>query len=395
MGKKAYALVLALFTLLGLLGGCSQGGANSAAPAGEGAGGKVKVGWVGSLSGDQAVWGQCESEAVKMYFEKLNAEGGLLGNQVEVVAYDTRGDATETVNAVKRLTGQDKVIAIIGPNTSGAAIAMSSVLDEVHVPAIITVATNPKVTVNDDGSVKPYMFRVCFIDPYQGAVGAGFSYDVLEAKKAAILYDVGDDYSQGISEYFEKTFVEKGGEVVAKEAFKTGDVDFRPQLTKIKTGAPDVIFMPFSYKEVALATAQARELGIDSTFIGTDTWPSEQLFNMAKEAVQGSYIVNHLDFADPTVKEVQDMYKERTGKDSEINGYLAWDACTMLTEGVNAADSLNPEQIAKALEDTDFAGVTGNIIIGKDTHNPEGKEAAIIKIEGDSYIFVQRYSPEK
>ncbi|HAS92414.1 MAG TPA: ABC transporter substrate-binding protein, partial [Clostridiales bacterium] len=175
-----------------------------------------------------------------------------------------KGDATEAVNATKRLITQDGVCAIIGPNASGQAIAISSVLEEYKVPDISTVGTNPKVTVNDDGSVKEFNFRVCFIDPYQGAVAAGYAYDRLGLRNAAVLYDVASDYSQGFTEFFEKTFTEKGGKIVAKEGFKSGDQDFRPQLSKINGENPDMILMPYYYKEVALSANQARELGIDA-----------------------------------------------------------------------------------------------------------------------------------
>lgn len=352
---------------------------------------KVKVGWIGSLTGDQAVWGQCESSTVKMVIDDLNKDGGLLGKQVELVTYDTRGDATEAVNAVKRLTGQDKVIGIIGPNASGQAIPISSVLEEMKVPDIATVATNPKVTIVD-GKVKPYNFRVCFIDPYQGAAAAGYAVDILKAKKAAILYDVSDDYSQGLTQFFEETFTAKGGEIVDKEAFKTGDVDFRAQLTKIKATNPDVIFMPYFFKEVALSSKQARELGIKATLMGGDGWPSEQLISMAKDAVEGSYFVNHLDFNDPEVATFREKYKTTFGKDVELNGFLAYDATNMLIDAVKRANSFDTELITAALETTNIKGITGQIVIGKDTHNPENKDAAIIKIVNGEYIFQQKYA---
>ncbi len=387
--KKALALLMiGLFTLSIGLTGCGrkdESATTASTPD------KVKVGWIGSLTGDQAVWGQCESSTVKMVIDDLNKSGGLLGREVELIAYDTRGDATEAVNAVKRLTGQDKVIGIIGPNASGQAIPISSVLEEMKVPDIATVATNPKVTVVD-GKVKPYNFRVCFIDPYQGAAAAGYAADVLKAKKAAVLYDVSDDYSQGLTEFFEKTFTEKGGEIVSKEAFKTGDVDFRAQLTKIKATNPDVIFMPYFFKEVALSTKQARELGIKATFMGGDGWPSEQLISMAKDAVEGAYFVNHLDFNDPEVASFRDKYKSTFGKDVELNGFLAYDATNMLIDAVKRADSFDTVKITAALETTNMKGITGKIVIGKDTHNPENKDAAIIKIVNGEYIFQQKYA---
>jgi branched-chain amino acid transport system substrate-binding protein len=381
--KKALALVLTgIFALsLGLTGcGNSQKASDT-----------VKIGWIGSLTGDQAVWGICESNTVKMVIDDLNKSGGLLGKQVQLVAYDTRGDATEAVNAVKRLTGQDKVIGIVGPNASGQAIPISSVLEEMKVPDIATVATNPKVTIVD-GKVKPYNFRVCFIDPYQGAAAAGYAFDVLGAKSAAILYDVADDYSQGLTQFFEKTFTEKGGKIVAKEAFKTGDVDFRAPLTKIKESKPDVIFMPYFFKEVALSSKQARELGIKATLMGGDGWPSEQLISMAKDAVEGSYFVNHLDFNDPEVAGFRAKYKTTFGKDVELNGFLAFDATNMLIDAVKRANSFDTTKITAALETTNMTGITGKIIIGKDTHNPENKDAAIIKIVNGQYIFQQKYA---
>ncbi|MDF2671750.1 MAG: transporter substrate-binding protein [Clostridiales bacterium] len=393
MKKRIFSyLVVTIMILSTFLTGCSNSANNIT---NEKKDKVVKVGWIGSLSGDQAVWGQCESSTVKMMFEDLNANGGLLGAKFEVIAYDTRGDAQEAVNAVKRLTSQDKVIAIIGPNASGQAIPISSVLEEMKVPDIATVATNPKVTVVD-GKVKPYNFRVCFIDPYQGAVAAGFAIDVLKAKSAAILYDVADDYSQGLSQFFIETFEKKGGKIVAKEGFKTGDTDFRAQLTKIKETNPEIIFMPYFFKEVALSAKQARELGITATLMGGDGWPSEQLLSMAQDAVDGSYIVNHLDFDDPDVQTFKTKYKEKYGKDVELNGYLAHDASLMLIEAIKKANSLDSVAIRDALEKIDIKGITGKITIGSNTHNPENKDAAIIKLDKSTstgYKFVQKYSP--
>ncbi|MEA4884815.1 MAG: ABC transporter substrate-binding protein [Clostridia bacterium] len=352
----------------------------------------VKLGWVGSLTGDQAIWGQCEFNTVKMLAEELNAAGGLLGAKVEVVGYDHRGDAMEAVNVVRRLTSQDKVVTIIGPNASGHAIPIASVLEQMKVPDIATVATNPKVTVVD-GKVKPFNFRVCFIDPYQGAVAAGYAFDVLKCRKAAVLYDVADDYSQGLTEFFIKTFTDKGGKIVAREAFKGGDTDFRAQLSKIKASNPEIIFMPYFFKEVALSANQARELGIKCTLMGGDGWPSEILIEMAKDAVNNCYLVNHLDFDDPDVKEFKDRYTAKYKRAVELNGFLAYDAFLMFVDAVKRAGSFDPVAIKDALETTNIQGITGTIRINKATHNPEGKEAAIIKIVDGKYVFQQKYAP--
>lgn len=385
MKKKILCLVSVLLIFTFVLSAC--GGTGTNAPAGD----TIKIGWIGSLTGDQAVWGTCESNTVKVLVEEVNANGGILGKQVEGIYYDTKGDAAEAVNAVKRLITQDKVVAIIGPNASGQAISISAVLEQYKVPDIATVATNPKVTVGEDGKVKPYNFRVCFIDPYQGAVAAGYAYDRLGLKNAAILYDVASDYSQGFTEFFEKTFTEKGGKIVAKEGFKEGDVDFRPQLSKIKEANPDVILMPYYYKEVALSANQARELGIDATLIGGDGWPSEQLMEMAADAIEGSYIVNHLDFNDPEVKPLQDAYKAKYNLPMELNGYMAHDAFKLLEAAIKDANSSDPVKITESLTKVTVEGVTGTIKISEEDHNPSGKQAAIVKIESADYIFQEKY----
>ncbi len=389
--KKAISVLLVMMLVLGLLSGCTA----STTSTGSGSEAEViKVGWIGSLTGDQAVWGTCEFNTVQMLVDDANANGGWLGKQIELIGYDTKGDSLEAVNAVKRLVGQDKVVAIIGPNASGQAIAISQVLEEAGVPDIATVATNPKVTVDENGNTKPYNFRVCFIDPYQGAVAAGYAYEILGLKKAAILYDVADEYSQGLTEFFEKTFVELGGEIVAKEAFKFGDVDFRPQLSSIKEKDPEIIFMPYFFKEVALSSTQARELGINAVLMGGDGWTSEQLLEMAGDSVQGSYVVNHLDFEDPDVQDFKNAYMTKYNSAVELNGYLAYDAFKLLEASVNKAGVADSKKIKDAMETAEVQGITGKIKINAQTHNPEGKDAAILKIDQNKYVFQMKYSVE-
>ncbi len=384
MSKRFLTLISVVLIFTMIVTACSNG---TGAPEEE----TIKIGWIGSLTGDQAVWGTCESNTVKMLIEEVNASGGILGKQVEGIYYDTKGDAAEAVNATKRLASQDKVVAIIGPNASGQAIAISSVLEEYKVPDISTVGTNPKVTVNDDGSVKEFNFRVCFIDPYQGAVAAGYAYDRLGLRNAAVLYDVASDYSQGFTEFFEKTFIEKGGKIVAKEGFKEGDVEFKPQLSKIKDANPDMILMPYYYKEVALSANQARELGIDAVLIGGDGWPSEQLMTMAADAIEGSYIVNHLDFNDPEVKPLQEKYTAKYNLPMELNGYMAHDAFLLLKAAIEDAGVADPVKIAESLTKVTVQGVTGTIKLSPEDHNPIGKEAAIVRVENADYIFQEKY----
>ncbi|MDD3981147.1 MAG: ABC transporter substrate-binding protein [Spirochaetales bacterium] len=383
--KRTLMAVAVVLTIVLL--GCAGGGKSDT----------IKVGWFGALTGDQAVWGENEFNTVKMLFEEYNNTGGIeVGGKkykLEAIGYDNKGDAQEAVNVVKRLTGQDKVVAILGPNASGNAIPIAPVLEQAKVPDIATVATNPKVTVLD-GKVKPYNFRVCFIDPYQGAVAAGYAFDKLGATKAAILYDVSDDYSQGLREFFKINFEKKGGTIVADESFNAGDVDFRPQLSKIKAANPDIIFMPYFFKEVALSANQARELGITQVMMGGDGWPSEQLISMGGASVEGCYFVNHLDYADPAVQDYKARYLAKYGKETELNGFLVHDAVLVLVAALQKAGKANGEAIAKALEGIEVQGITGTIKISPETHNPEGKDAAILKIVGGQYVFQEKYAAQ-
>lgn len=391
--KKLLVVLLALIMVLSMsaCGGSSTGG-DAKEP--------IKIGWVGPLTGDQAVWGKCESQTLEMLIEQKNEEGGLLGRKLELVKYDTKGDVNETINVTKRLVSQDKVAAIIGPNASAGAIAMAGVLTQAKTAGIATVATNPKVTVNDDGSLNEYSYRVCFIDPYQGSVAASYAAKQLNFKNAAILYDVSSDYAQGFRQYFVETFKKAGGTIVADEAFNSGDTDFKPQLTKIKKANPEVVLLPGMYKETALIANQARDLGINAVLMGGDGWPSEKLNEMAGKAIEGSYVVNHLDYNDPEAKPLQDAYRAKYGADAgiELNAYMAHDAFLIVCAAIEKAGTANPEDVAKALTEVQIKGLTGNIKLSKETHNPDGKEAAIQKYTYENgkanLIFVQKYSPE-
>lgn len=354
----------------------------------------IKIGWFGALSGDQAVWGTAERNGFQLMFEKINAAGGILGRQVEFINYDDKGDQLEAVNVVKRLIKEDKVVAVLGSNSSGRNIAVAPIGEEAHVPIIATYATNPKVTQPTPDTLNQYTFRVCFTDPYQGAVMANFAFNDLKATKAAVLYEISSDYSVGVSDYFKQEWAKLGGELVAAEAFKTGDVEFRAQLTKIKDANPDVIIMPFLYKEVALATKQARDLGITATFIGGDGWPSSELLTMAGEAVEGSYLVDHTDVNMEQVKDWRAEYKARYGIDFEVNAIMAHDAVLVLKAAIEKAGSTDPEKIKIALETMDAVeGYTGSIRIDPKTHNPIGKSAAIIAITDGKFSLFKVVAP--
>jgi len=352
----------------------------------------IKIGNFGAISGDQAIWGQAEANGLKMTADQINKAGGILGRQVEIITYDDKGDQLEAVNAVKRLINEDHVSAIIGTNSSGRNMAVDPVAEAGRVAVLSTFATNPKVTVPEPGKVRRYTFRACFIDPYQGQVIAEFAFKDLKAKNAAILYEISSDYSVGLRDYFKQSFGKLGGKIVADEAFKSGDVDFRAQLTKIKAAKPDVILMPFLYKEVALASKQARDLGIKAIKLGGDGWPSNGLLQMAATAVEGSYFVNHGDLDQPNVQEYRKQYMQMFGKDMEVNSIMAHDALFTIKAAIEKAGSTDSDAIRGALENIkNVKGFLGVINMDPLTHNPIGKAACIIKISNGKFVFFKQF----
>ena len=385
--KKLIALTLTCLMLATLFVGCGskdEGGGSD--------GDVIKLGWMGSLTGDQAAFGTCESQTVQMLVDDLNANGGLLGKQVKLFCYDTKGDAQEAVNVAKRLCAQDKVCAIIGPNASGQCIAIQSVLDQYKISDMSTVATNEKVTVqtvDDTPVLKEYNFRVCFIDPVQGRIAASFIADYLGYDKAATLYDVNDDYAQGLKDNFIAVYTEKGGTVVAEEGYTAGDTDFTAQLTKIKEAQPQIIFTPIFYQDFIMIHKQARTLGIDLAMVGGDGCASEVLFDAA-DAVDGSYVINHVSLTDPAGESFRKEYAEKyNGAKMELNGYMAHDAFLTWVAAVEKAGSDDPQAITDAYTQITVEGLTGTIKISPEDHNPVDKAGCVERIDGanKTYIF--------
>jgi branched-chain amino acid transport system substrate-binding protein len=316
-----------------------------------------------------------------------------LGRKLEIVAYDNRADRLEAVNVAKRLVEQDKVVAIIGPAQSGVANAIREVNNSAKVPLIATTATNPKVTVNDNGSVVPYTFRVCFIDPFQGTVAAQFAYKDLKAKTAAILYDVGDEYSQFLGKYFVDAFEKAGGKITTNEAFRSGELDFRAQLGKIKYGNPDVVFIPTMQKEAALAAKQARDLGIKAKLLGGDGWGSPDLFDLAGPAIEGSYFVNIAALEDPSIQDFIKDYRARYKEDPVLpNPVLAYDAVLWLVDALKRAGTTDGEKLKAAMEQTkNLQVLTGKLTIDPKTHNPLNKPAVIQETKGGKFGYVKTF----
>jgi len=355
----------------------------------------VKIGWFGPETGDSALWGQAELATVQMMAEDYNAKGGItVGGKkykVEIVAYDDKGDSVEAVNVTKRLISQDKVVAIVGAQGSGEAIPVAPIVNEAKIPLVCSTATNPKVTVNDNGSINAFVFRACFTDPYQGKVAAYFANQKLGKKKAAIFMTIDDPYSTGLSQFFKENFEKAGGKVVAEVSYTSGEKDFRAPLTKIKAANPDVIFIPAYYNDVALAAKQARELGIKQILLGGDGWPSDNLVSLAGKSLEGCMFVNHLDFDGAAAKPMRDEYKAKYGKNAELNSYMVHDALVMVVDAMQRAKSVEPVAIQKALTTCDMQGITGHIKIGPN-HDPVGKEAWLIKIVGPDMKFQEKFA---
>ena len=376
------SLMLVSVLLSALLAGCAPAKPET-----------IKVGNLVALTGPSATWGQSENNALMLAVEKINAAGGVAGKQIEVIAYDSRADKLEAVNVVKRMVEQDKVVAIIGPGQSGVANAVKEVNNSAKVPLIATTATNPTVTVADDGSVVPYTFRTCFIDPFQGTVAAQFSLKDLGATKAATLYDVGDEYSQFLSKYFIEAFEKGGGTIVAAEAFRSGELDFRAQLGKIKAGEPDVIFIPTMQKEAALAAKQARDLGITADLIGGDGWGSPDIFELSGGAIEGGYFVNLAAMEDPLIQDWLVEYRAKFNADPVLpNPIMAVDAMMWLADALERTNGVGGEALMKALEDTkNLQVLTGVLTMDPKTHNPLNKPAVIQQCVDGEFIYVKTF----
>lgn len=353
----------------------------------------IKIGHAVALTGGSAMWGQAEKNALDMEIEKINAAGGVLGKKLELVAYDTKADQAEAVNVTKRLIG-DKVCAIIGPGQSGVAIAMTSVTEPAGVPFVGTTATNPKVTMDDaTNKVRKTAFRACFIDPFQGAVAAQFALKDLNAKTAAVLIDVGSDYSQGLKQYFVEAFIKGGGTVVAEEAFRTDELDYRAILGKIKEKNPDVLFIPTMQKEAGMAMKQARDLGLTCKFLGGDGWASPELIQLGGPATEGSYYVNLASLSDPQIQDWIKAYKAKYNIDPTMpNPVLAVDALLAIVDAIKQAKSTDSAKIIEQLEKTkDLQVLSGKLTIDPATHNPLNKPAVIEGVKGGQFVFVKRF----
>lgn len=349
----------------------------------------IKIGEFASLTGKQASFGQTNHRGAVFAVEEINAAGGVLGRKIELVTEDTRSVQGEAATGVKKLLARDKVVAVVGETGSSAALEAAPLCQAARVPMISAAATNPRVTEAGD-----YIFRACFIDPFQGTVLAKFARQTLNIRRVALLVSNGSAYSVGLAKYFREHFTGNGGEIVAEQKYSDGDKDFRAQLTAIKTAQPDAIFASGDYAESALICVQARQLGLTVPIFGGDTWDSPALVEIGGQSVEGGYFSAHFspDSSDPAVQTFVQRFRARWGAPPDTGTSLGYDAVKVLADAIRRAGTTDGAKLRAALATTkNFPGVTGRITI--DAQRNASKEAVIFTVKGGKFVYVESVAP--
>jgi len=347
------------------------------------------IGEYGSLTGSTATFGISARNGIDLAVEEVNAAGGVLGRPVKVIVEDDAGKPEEAAAAVTKLVNQDRVIAVVGEVASTRSLAGARVCQPAGVPMVTPASTNPQVT-----EVGDFVFRTCFIDPFQGTVMAKFARDHLKVERVAILRDIKNDYSVGLADFFKKTFAELGGKLVGDESYSEGDTDFRAQLTNLKATNPQALFVPGYYTEVGLIARQAREKGLTVPLMGGDGWDSPKLAEIAGDAVNGCYFSNHytVESTEPRVQEFVKSYKAKYNEVPDAMAALGYDAAKILFNALATAGSTDAKAIRDALAATkDFTGVTGTITIDKDRNAV--KPAVVLEMKGGKQTYVTTVEP--
>jgi branched-chain amino acid transport system substrate-binding protein len=350
----------------------------------------VKIGCISPLTGDVKTFGESQKNGFFLALEEYAKTGRYRINPLVV---DDRNDPTEGANGALKLITQDKALAFMGPLTSKVSIPVSEIAEKYKVPMVTGAATNQKVTVYE-GKRKEYIFRACYIDPFQGSVAASFALNNLKAKTAAVLYDVGNDYSKGLAEYFQTTFVKGKGSMVAYESYQKDDVDFSALITKIGVRKPDVIFIPDYYNKVALIARQIREKGLKPALIGGDGWDSPELVKIGGTAIIGGYFTNHYspERQDKVTQDFIRKYKEKHGIVPDALAALGYDATMILLQSLDKAKKPTSEELMKILSLlSNFKGVTGTISFDKNGNAV--KSAVILRVEKDGFKYVTTINP--
>jgi branched-chain amino acid transport system substrate-binding protein len=349
----------------------------------------IPIGFFGALTGPQATFALSGKNGANLAAEQLNRAGGVLGKQLELLVEDDHNEASEAASAVSRLITRDHVVALIGENASSRSLAAAPIAQNYQVPMVSPSSTNVAVTKKGD-----YIFRVCFVDSYQGKALATFARQTLKAATAALLVDAKSDYSVGLAEAFRQAFTGLGGSVVADLKYAEGDSDFSAQLTAIRPSRPDIIVVPGYYTDAGLIARQARGLAIEAALLGADGWDSPKLTEIGGQAVEGAYFSNHYSVEDPSpaVRAFVDAYRRAYGADPDSIAALSYDAARLVADAMRRAGSTEGKRVRDALAATkDFPGVTGRITMDAD-RNPV-KPAVILKVEGGKFRFAASIAP--
>ncbi len=381
--KKVLAGLLGVTMLGGMLAGCGQ----------EAKSDEIKIGANFEITGNVANYGGMTLEGLKLAIKQANDAGGVNGKKITLVVADTKSEASEAANSATKLISTDKVKVLVGPSTTSNVLATTQIATENKIPLIAPTGTSPKITV-ENGQVKPFIFRSCFIDPLQGEVMATFASKTLKAKTAAVYMDSSSDYSKSLAQVFKEKFEAAGGKVVLEEAFFQKDQDFKATLTKIKGANADVIFIPAYYEEVGKIVKQARELGINSPMLGTDGWDDAKVVDIAGAgALNNTFFSTHYSEQDSEVQGFVEAFKAEYNKAPNVFAALGYDAGKMLIDAIKRAGSDDPEKIRQALEETkDLQVGTGMISIDKN-HDPI-KSAVIIEMKNGIKTMKEKIMPQ-
>jgi branched-chain amino acid transport system substrate-binding protein len=383
--KKSIFLLTSVIVVLALFVGCSN--ANT--------GNTIKIGVNYELTGKVASYGQDSVQGIELAVAEINAAGGINGKEIEIVKYDNKSDEAEATTLATRLMTQDKVVAVLGPATSGAFKATIPTALQNKIPVASGSTTADDITVDANG-VKEYAFRICFSDAYQGTGMANYALDRLNAKSAVIIMDNSSDYGKGLAAAFAKTFEEGGGTVVAQEAYVAGDTNFNSIITKIKGEDFDVVFIPGYYEEAGLIIKQAREQGITVPILGADGFDSPDLAKLAGDsALNNVFYSNHFSSLDedPVVQNFLKGFEEKYGEKPGAFHALGYDLAKFVVDSIERAEKLDGESVKDAMAaTTDFKGVTGTFTIDEN-HNPI-KDLIVIELADGKQYSSERLSAE-
>lgn len=390
--KKILGISMSLLLSAGLMAGC---GSEKSSGGGGKDGKEILIGANLELSGGVASYGQSILEGLNLALDEIN-KVGIDGKKIKLIKVDNKSDAAETTSAATKLVDQNKVSAIIGAATSTNTLAQVQIAQSKKIPLITPTGTSPTIT-EDKGKLNDFVFRTCFIDPFQGTVAANFATNELKVKTAAIYIDSSSDYAKGLAAAFKESFEKNGGTIVGEEFYVQKDTDFRSTLTRIKSKNPEFVFLPGYYEEVGLILKQARELGLDAPFMGGDGWDSPKLIEIGgKEATNNTFITNHYSSGDqdPKIQEFVKAFKAKyKDKTPDAFNALGYDTLYFLADAIKRAGSVDPEKIQKALVETKGLKLISGTMTLDEKHNPI-KSATILRFDNGTQNFEAKIDPE-